>query len=204
MREQPFCVVLLDEIEKAHPDVFDALLSALGEGRLTDANGRTADFRNAIVVMTSNLGAGQRDSSALGFSASDAAVESERLRRHFVEQAEKFFRPEFFNRIDRVLAFRSLDPEIVRRIARRELGRLLMREGITRRRLLVEIDDAVVDGPGRARLPPPLRSAAAAARDRARRDQPARAADRRAAARPGRSRALHARGRRDLRLRPEG
>jgi ATP-dependent Clp protease ATP-binding subunit ClpC len=145
VREQPFCVVLLDEIEKAHPDVFDALLSALGEGRLTDANGRTADFRNAIVVMTSNLGAGQRDSSALGFSASDAAVESERLRRHFVEQAEKFFRPEFFNRIDRVLAFRSLDPEIVRRIARRELGRLLMREGITRRRLLVEIDDAVVE-----------------------------------------------------------
>jgi ATP-dependent Clp protease ATP-binding subunit ClpA len=145
VREQPFCVVLLDEIEKAHGDVFDALLSALGEGRLTDANGRTADFRNAIVVMTSNLGSAQRESGALGFGASDGAAESERLRRHFVEQAEKFFRPEFFNRIDRLLVFRSLDPEIVRRIARRELGRLLMREGITRRRLLVEIDDSVVD-----------------------------------------------------------
>jgi ATP-dependent Clp protease ATP-binding subunit ClpC len=145
VREQPFCVVLLDEIEKAHPDVFDALLSALGEGRLTDANGRTADFRNAIVVMTSNLGATQRESSALGFGSSDTAAESERLRRHFVEQAERFFRPEFFNRIDRVLPFGALEPEVVRRIARRELGRLLMREGITRRRLLVEIDDAVVE-----------------------------------------------------------
>jgi ATP-dependent Clp protease ATP-binding subunit ClpC len=96
VREQPFCVVLLDEIEKAHPDVFDALLSALGEGRLTDANGRTADFRNAIVVMASNLGGSQRDSGALGFGASDDTAERERLRTHFVEQAERFFRPEFF------------------------------------------------------------------------------------------------------------
>jgi hypothetical protein len=145
VREQPFCVVLLDEIEKAHSDVFDALLSALGEGRLTDANGRTADFRNAIVVMTSNLGATQRESSALGFGASDRAAEGERLQRHFVEQAERFFRPEFFNRIDRVLPFAALEPDVVRRIARRELGRLLMREGITRRRLLVELDDGVVE-----------------------------------------------------------
>jgi len=143
VREQPFCVVLLDEIEKAHRDVFDALLSALGEGRLTDADGRTADFRNAIVVMTSNLGAGQ-GGTAVGFGAADDEAESERLRRHFVEEAEKFFRPEFFNRIDRVLAFQALDQATVHRIARRELGRLLMREGITRRRLLVEIGDDVV------------------------------------------------------------
>jgi ATP-dependent Clp protease ATP-binding subunit ClpA len=143
--EQPFCVVLLDEIEKAHASVFDALLSVLGEGRLTDANGQSADFRNAIVIMTSNLGATKRERSSVGFTAAGAQAEGERMRKHFVEQAEKFFRPEFFNRIDRVLAFRPLDADTVRLIARRDLGRLLMREGIVRRRLLVEIGDDVVD-----------------------------------------------------------
>jgi ATP-dependent Clp protease ATP-binding subunit ClpA len=145
VREQPFCVVLLDEIEKAHHDVFDVLLSAIGEGRLTDAGGRTADFRNAIVVMTSNLGAGQRASGSFGFKDADQAPDPERHRGHFVERAEEFFRPEFFNRIDRVLAFRALDGDTIRRIARRELGRLLMREGVTRRQLLIEIDEDVVD-----------------------------------------------------------
>jgi ATP-dependent Clp protease ATP-binding subunit ClpC len=145
VREQPFCVVLLDEIEKAHRDVFDVLLSALGEGRLTDSSGRTADLRNAIVVMTSNLGAARHEVTGVGFADVPAGSERERRQRHFVEQAERFFRPEFVNRIDRILAFEPLDRETIRRIARRELGRLLMREGITRRRLLVEIDDAVVE-----------------------------------------------------------
>jgi hypothetical protein len=145
VREQPFCVVLLDEVEKAQRDVFDVLLAALGEGRITDAAGRTADLRNAIVVMTSNLGASRRESTGIGFADSDAGEERERRRRHFVEQAEKFFRPEFVNRIDRILAFDPLGRDTIRRIARREIGRLLMREGITRRQLLVEIDDDVVD-----------------------------------------------------------
>ena len=120
--------------------------------------------------MTSNLGATQRESGALGFGTAGAAEEHERLRRHFVEQAEKFFRPEFFNRIDRLLVSIALDPETVRRIARRELGRLLMREGITRRRLLVEMDDSVVGRARGARVPSPLRRPAAPARDRTRRD----------------------------------
>jgi ATP-dependent Clp protease ATP-binding subunit ClpC len=145
VREQPFCVVLLDEIEKAHRSVYDALLSALGEGRMTDANGRTADFRNAIIVMTSNLGAGRRANQGVGFAGeSDAEADAERLRRHFTEEAERFFRPEFFNRIDRVIPFLALTEDTVNRIARRELGRLLLREGIARRHLLVEIDDHVV------------------------------------------------------------
>jgi ATP-dependent Clp protease ATP-binding subunit ClpA len=143
VREQPFCVILLDEIEKAHPTVFDVLLPALGEGRLTDAAGRTADLRNAIVIMTSNLGVSRAGSGALGF-ADSAGDEIDRQRNHFVAEAERFFRPEFFNRIDRVLAFAPLDQDTIARIARREVGRLLLREGITRRQLLVEIDDEVI------------------------------------------------------------
>jgi ATP-dependent Clp protease ATP-binding subunit ClpA len=124
VREQPLSVVLLDEIEKAHWLVFDALLAMLGEGRLTDAGGRTTDFRNAIIILTSNLGATRQDTSGLGFVAGDAVEdEAERVRRHYVEEAEGFFRPEFFNRLDRVVAFRALDEPTVRRIARRELGR---------------------------------------------------------------------------------
>jgi ATP-dependent Clp protease ATP-binding subunit ClpC len=145
VREQPFSVILLDEIEKAHHDAFDVLLSALGEGRLSDASGRTADLRNAIVVMTSNLGASKSEIAGIGFGDGAAGDERERRRRHFTERAERFFRPEFFNRIDRVIAFDPLDRDTITRIARREVGRLLLREGITRRRLLVEIEDRVVD-----------------------------------------------------------
>ncbi len=146
VRAQPFCVLLLDEIEKAHRDVFDVLLAALGEGRVSDANGRTADLRNAIVVMTSNLGAERSVSQGLGFGPAGAeGDESDRLARHYVEQAERFFRPEFFNRLDRIVAFRPLSQEAMRLVARRELGRMLMREGVVRRNLLVEIDDVVID-----------------------------------------------------------
>jgi ATP-dependent Clp protease ATP-binding subunit ClpA len=140
VREQPFCVVLLDEIEKAHWSVFDALLAAIGEGRVTDAAGRVADFRNAIVIMTSNLGARQLRKSPLGFSGGSANGAYER----YVEEAERFFRPEFFNRIDRVVVFHPLSQQTVREIARRELDRLLTREGILRRQLLVELDEEVI------------------------------------------------------------
>jgi len=140
VRQQPFCVVLLDELEKAHPSVFDALLSALGEGRLTDASGRTADFRNAIVIMTSNLGAARAATAGVGFGSVGGDAQ-----HRYVEEAERFFRPEFFNRIDRIVVFHSLTNDIVRRIARRELDQLLEREGVVRRGLRVEVDDAVVE-----------------------------------------------------------
>jgi len=144
VREQPFSVVLLDEIEKAHSDVFDALLSLLGEGRVTDASGHTADFRNTVVIMTSNLGADKSENQSIGFSPV-APGSLDARRRHFVDRAEQFFRPEFFNRIDRIVVFSPLEKEVIRRIARREIGRLVLREGITRWHLLVEIDDAVVE-----------------------------------------------------------
>jgi hypothetical protein len=139
--------VLFDEIEKAHGEVFDALLGVLGEGRLTDASGRTADFRNAIIIMTSNLGASRREMQAIGFGPTqpESIQGDERLRAHFTKEAEQFFRPEFFNRIDRIVAFRPLTLDAMRLITRRELGKLLMREGIVRRNLLVEIDDAVIE-----------------------------------------------------------
>ena len=143
VREQPFCVLLLDEIEKAHWSVFDALLAVLDEGRLTDASGRSADFRNAVVIMTSNLGATRARTGALGFGT--GATSEVNQDDAYVEEAESFFRPEFFNRINRIVVFHALGTETVRLIARRELDRLLKREGIVRRDVQVEVDDAVIE-----------------------------------------------------------
>lgn len=142
IRLQPFSVVLLDEFEKAHPSIFDVLLQVLGEGRLTDASGRTADFRSAIFLMTSNLGATAREQRRVGLRADDTGRAQD---AHFREQVEGFFRPEFVNRIDKIVVFRALDRDAMRQIASRELAHLLHREGITRRNLLVEIDDEVMD-----------------------------------------------------------
>ena len=129
VRRQPFCVLLLDEIEKAHPDVFDLLLSVLGEGRLTDALGRTANFTNALIILTSNLGS-QAARSRPGFR-NDAADEG----AVFVEAAEKFFRPEFFNRLDRVVAFQPLGFAEIERIARRQMQAVFERDGLRQRRV---------------------------------------------------------------------
>lgn len=148
VREQPFSVVLFDELEKAHHDVFDVLLGVLGEGRLTNAGGRSTDFRNTIIIMASNLGASRREMQSIGFNSQDTNGDGDsnaRLRAHFIKEAEHFFRPEFFNRIDRIVVFRPLGYNAMRLITRRELGKLLMREGIVRRNLLVEIDDAVIE-----------------------------------------------------------
>ena len=139
VRRQPFAVVLLDEIEKAHPDVFDLLLQVTGEGRLTDALGRTADFSNIVVVMTSNLGttAGQE---SIGLAPPGAA------RRHtYVQAAENFFRPEFFNRIDRVIPFESLSREEMRRIADLLLADVFQRDGLVRRRCALAVEPQAME-----------------------------------------------------------
>ncbi|MBI3924465.1 MAG: ATP-dependent Clp protease ATP-binding subunit [Armatimonadetes bacterium] len=135
VRRQPFVVVLLDEIEKAHPDVYDVLLSVFDEGRLTDAYGRTTTFRSAVLIMTSNLGA--ESLRPLGFS--------QRATPSYESEAMGFFRPEFFNRIDAVVRFEPLQPEHIRRIARKELAALERREGLARRKVRLRWSEAVVE-----------------------------------------------------------
>jgi ATP-dependent Clp protease ATP-binding subunit ClpA len=134
IRRQPFAVVLFDEVEKAHPEVFDLLLQVLGEGRLTDALGRTADFTNALIVLTSNLGVREAE-SGFGFRQDDAAREAV-----FVHAAERFFRPEFVNRIDRILPFGRLGREHVRAIARKLIDDVFAREGLVQRQCLLSVE----------------------------------------------------------------
>ena len=141
VRAQPFQVVLLDELEKAHPNVWDLLLPLLDEGRLTPPGGPTVDFRSTLVIATSNVGAVDAE-RALGFaSAKDAAIR----RRDVTRALEGHFRPEFLNRFQHVVIFHPLTREQVREIARQELRRVLAREGITGRDLVVEVDDAALD-----------------------------------------------------------
>ena len=139
VRRQPFCVVLLDEIEKAHPEVFDMLLQVTGEGRLTDAVGRTTDFGSAIVIMTSNLGT-REVAGRIGFGGGEEA-----RQRAFVAAAESFFRPEFVNRIDRMVPFRQLSRDEMRGIAELLLEEVVGREGLVRRRCALSVDPRALD-----------------------------------------------------------
>ena len=112
VRRRPFRVILFDEVEKAHPDVFNALLQILEDGRLTDGHGRTVDFRNTLVIMTSNLGTSEIDKPAVGFlRESDREAQSARLRSSIEDALKKTFRPEFLNRIDEIIVFEQLSKE---------------------------------------------------------------------------------------------
>ncbi len=143
VREQPFCVLLLDEIEKAHASAFDLLLQALGEARLTDAGGRLADFRNAVVILTSNLGAESFRSGTPGFSGSTPTVAD--AKAHFTKAVEKFLRPEMFNRLDRVVPFGSLPADVIRTIADREWQKVLAREGLRFRDVALTTGEGLLD-----------------------------------------------------------
>jgi ATP-dependent Clp protease ATP-binding subunit ClpC len=136
VRRQPFSVLLFDEIEKAADEAYDVLLGLLDEGRLTDRFGRVTDFRCAVVVLTSNLGTSA--TGALGFGSDGVAPA-------FEDSVRKFFRPEFFNRLDAVAAFDSLSAAEVRRIAIKELRDLAAREGLAGQNLLLEWSDAIVE-----------------------------------------------------------
>jgi ATP-dependent Clp protease ATP-binding subunit ClpC len=108
VRRKPFSVVLFDEIEKAHPDVFNTLLQILEEGRLTDAQGRSVDFRNTVLIMTSNLGTQDLRKANVGFTTDDAAMSYERMKDKVMDSLKQHFRPEFLNRIDEVIVFHEL------------------------------------------------------------------------------------------------
>ncbi|MGI8792100.1 MAG: AAA family ATPase, partial [Acidimicrobiales bacterium] len=109
VRRKPFSVVLFDEIEKAHPDVFNALLQILEEGRMTDAQGRSVDFKNTVLIMTSNLGTADLRRASVGFSRADGAVTYERMKEKVQDALKQHFRPEFINRIDEVIVFHELE-----------------------------------------------------------------------------------------------
>jgi ATP-dependent Clp protease ATP-binding subunit ClpA len=138
VRRQPFCVLLLDEIEKAHPSVFDLLLQVLGEGRLTDSLGRTSDFTNAVVIMTSNLGTA-RAASTFGLRPASAPRDDV-----FTDAAKAFFRPEFFNRIDRIVPFAPLGREQIAAIADRLIAELFHRDGLVQRRCVLDVHPAAM------------------------------------------------------------
>jgi ATP-dependent Clp protease ATP-binding subunit ClpC len=108
VRRKPFSVVLFDEIEKAHPDVFNALLQILEDGRLTDAQGRTVDFKNTVIIMTSNLGTADLKKAALGFGRSDEHTTYDKMKEKVHEDLKRQFRPEFLNRIDDIIVFHQL------------------------------------------------------------------------------------------------
>lgn len=139
VRAQPFCVVLLDEVEKADPSVLNLMLQLFDDGRLSDAAGELANFRHSVVIMTSNLGAGQ--GSPVGFGGGDGKA----VLRDIARAVREFFPPELFNRIDRVVQFHPLDRSAAEAIARKELDRLLTRRGLRERNVFVHTTKAVLE-----------------------------------------------------------
>jgi ATP-dependent Clp protease ATP-binding subunit ClpC len=141
VRRKPFSVVLFDEIEKAHPDVFNTLLQILEEGRLTDAQGRTVDFKNTVIIMTSNLGTRDLHKKAVGFHAGDQEMNYEHMKERVTEELKKSFRPEFINRLDEIIVFHELSMDELKQIVDLMLERV--REQLTSQNLdLVLTDDA--------------------------------------------------------------
>jgi ATP-dependent Clp protease ATP-binding subunit ClpC len=144
VRRRPYQVILFDEVEKAHPEVFNALLQILDDGRLTDGHGRTVDFRNTVIIMTSNVGstrAYEKRRDTLGFSSGTAAEvrEEEQIERRLREELKRTFRPEFLNRIDEVIIFHRLPEESLYQVVDKMLGDLRTR--LSERGLALELTD---------------------------------------------------------------
>jgi ATP-dependent Clp protease ATP-binding subunit ClpB len=144
VRRRPYSVILLDEIEKAHPDVFNILLQVLDDGRLTDGHGRTVDLRNTVIVMTSNLGSQRiQELAGQGYDAMKAAV---------LDVVGQHFRPEFINRVDDMVVFHPLDQEQIKLIAGIQLGNL--RKRLASHGYSIEFSEAAMDLIGKAGFDP--------------------------------------------------
>jgi ATP-dependent Clp protease ATP-binding subunit ClpC len=139
VRRKPFSVVLFDEIEKAHPDVFNTLLQILEEGRLTDAQGRTVDFKNTVIIMTSNLGTRDLHKKAVGFHMEDDEVSYERMKEKVTEELKRHFRPEFINRLDEIIVFHELSMDELKMIVD------LMLERVREQLMTQQLDLALTD-----------------------------------------------------------
>jgi ATP-dependent Clp protease ATP-binding subunit ClpC len=144
VRRRPYSVLLLDEMEKAHPEVFNTLLQVLDDGRLTDGQGRSVDFRNTVVIMTSNVGSDVITSTtSLGFTTRDAEMSGSALQARVLGRLREVFRPEFLNRIDEIVVFRRLDAEELRKIT----GMLLeeTRQRLRLKEIEIDVEPAVLD-----------------------------------------------------------
>src|SRR5690606_4944362 len=141
VRRRPYSVLLLDEVEKAHPDVFNILLQVLDDGRLTDGHGRTVDFRNTVVVMTSNLGS-DRIQELMSLGSYDEET-YRAVRGSVMEVVNRHFKPEFINRIDEIVVFHPLMQDQVRGIA--DIQIRLLQGGLKERDLRLEVGDGVLD-----------------------------------------------------------
>jgi len=131
IRRRPYSVILLDEVEKAHPDVFNMLLQIMEEGRLTDSFGRNVDFRNCVLIMTSNLGADLiKGGAGFGFAKRTEATDYDNIKGVLLKEIERFFRPEFINRLDDIIVFRPLSREDITSIIDYEVGKLNKRLGV--------------------------------------------------------------------------
>ncbi len=152
VRRRPYSVILLDEVEKAHPDVFNILLQVLDDGRLTDGQGRTVDFRNTVIVMTSNLGSQMIQDAAEGSEGRDAEEQYTQMKASVLGVVQAHFRPEFINRLDELVVFRPLDKAQIRAIAKIQLTYLEQR--LAERQLKMEVSEAALTLLGNAGFDP--------------------------------------------------
>jgi ATP-dependent Clp protease ATP-binding subunit ClpA len=142
VRREPFCVLLFDELEKASPDFNDLLLQMLGEGRLSDSQGKIVNFCSTIIIMTSNIGAKKLQTNNIGW---DSQISDAEVSEFFENEVRKFFRPEIFNRLDQIVPFHALNKATIRLVVAREVAQLAQREGIFGRRLDWKCGDDVYD-----------------------------------------------------------